>query len=309
MTTEEMIVEVFEALGEPSDLFPYTSGTVVVDMTTVGAIKILKWLNRGYKRILNWKFPNGHQVRFPVQQGEIFFSTVVKSGTVASATPTEVTLDGGVMANDDQYNGWIVEILAGTGQGQVKVIVDFTAARVATLADAWDTVPDGTSTYALYKRSYSFRGAAAVDVSENIPLNPIDQIASVLKITDVEGVMDLAVGGGIEGFSSGLLSHGTPSSYILLGNRIVFDVAADEVIWYRMEYSKVPEELALALDEPELPETFHEALILYAQWIGLRRSQEWGGAYSTKKDIEDLMQTLKTSIEMSYERMDIGASY
>jgi hypothetical protein len=308
MTVSEMIVEVYEMLGEPSDLFPYTAGTTTLDITTPGAIRILKWINRAYKRIINWKFPNGSQIRFPMQSGEMFFSSVVRTGTVVSAGASTVTLDSGVAAADDRYNGCLLAIVGGTGSGQSRLITDFTAARIASVNRDWDTTPDGTSLYEVYRRLYRFRDPAAADVSDHIALSPVDEIAAVLKVTDAGSLYDLTQGGRIETFSTSLENSGIPTCYITQ-NGILFDVYPDEARWYRLEYSKIPTELTALTDSPDVLDSFNEPILLYAQWIGLRRSQEWGGAYASKKDIEDLMSSLKSSLEMAFEREDIGASF
>lgn len=306
MTVEDLLVDVFEVLGEPSDLEIYTGG--VVDISLPGTIRILKWINRAYKRILNWKFPNGSQVRFNVQSGELFFSTKVLTGTASAGTSSTITLDG-LAAEADRYNGWLVHITSGTGAGQKRLIVDFDTGLVATVDHDWATAPDATSVFALYKRRYWFRQASATDVSENIPLSPVSQIAAVLKVSNPEDAEDLPMGSRIETYMTDVLESGDPDSYIALGDSIIFDVAPDTVRWYRLEYSKIADNLTALSQEPMIPESFHEALVLYTHWIGLRRSQEWGGAYSTKNDINDLMSTLKTSLEQAFEREDIGAFF
>lgn len=304
-----MIVEVFEGLAEPSDLFPYAAGTTTFDITAVGSVKILRWLNRAYKRIVNWKMPDGSQARFPCQDGEFFFKSVVKNGTVVAASSSDITFDASLDAVVDQYNGWIVEITAGLGVGQKRLLTSFSIGRLSSISVDWDVIPDTTSSYSVYKRFYKFVPSSAGDVSENIALSPINQIAAVRKLSDVSGLFDLAKGGGNETYIDGLFSSGTPSSYIVQNNRIIFDLAVDEVRWYRLEYARIPPALVAATDEPELPDSFNEVLILFAQWIGLKRAQEWTGAYTNKKDIEDLMRSLKSSLEMSFEREDIGAFY
>lgn len=309
MTIEDLLVEVFEALGEPGDLEIYDTGTTTVNIALAGSVRILKWINRAYKRIVNWKFPNGTQARFPLENSELYFKTVVKSGTAASATSTTVTLDTGVEAEADRYNGWLIHITGGTGAGQKRLIVDFSAARVADVSHAWATNPDATSLYSLYKRRYFYRESTATDVSENIPLSPITQVATALKLSCPEDAEDIERGGRTETFMTDVLENGDPDGWIELGDSILFDINIDSERWYRLEYSKIPGDLTALTERPRVPESFHEPLALYAQWIGLRRSQEWGGAYSTKRDIEDLMSTLKTSLEMAFERDDIGALY
>jgi hypothetical protein len=306
MTLQEMIIAVYEEMGEPSDLSPYQAGTTVFDVTTAGAVKIRGWINRAYKRILNWKFPNGQQVRFPSQSGEIYFKSMVRSGTIYSSTSTTATLDSGVDANADQYNGCVLSIDSGTGAGQDRLIVDFDIARVATVNRAWDVNPDGTSTYTVYRRRYYFRDPLAPDASENIQASPVSSIAAPLKLIDVTNKSEIDMVDRTEGFATDMETHGDPSGYLWKGNAIEFDVAVDDSdIWFLLEYSRIPPDMALAADEPEMPVSFHEPLVLYACWIGLRRSQEWGGASMTSKSITELMSSVKTGLEMAFERNDI----
>ncbi len=47
---------------------------------------------------------------------------------------------------DDEHNGRLVEIVSGTGAGQIRLITDGTATTF-TVGTAWSPVPDGTSTF------------------------------------------------------------------------------------------------------------------------------------------------------------------
>lgn len=309
MTVEDLLVETYELLGEPSDLPIYTAGTTTVDLTQIGSVKILKWINRAYKRIINWKFPNGSQVRFPAQITSGIFQNIVDSCAVASApSSSSLILDASARGVAGIYNECVLKITSGAAAGYVGLIVNYTAGRVASLVPAMGTSPSALDTVKIYKRKFFFRSALDADVAFNLPLSPISEIAAVLKVTDISNGSDLTQEGRIESFASNLATLGDPCSYIVHGNSLIFDVAPDdEDFWFKIEYSKIPSPLIALTDEPLIPDSFNEALLLYTQWIGLRRSQEWGGAYSTKRDIEDLMSTLKTSLEMAFEREDIGA--
>jgi hypothetical protein len=304
MTVQELITAVYEELGEPSDLYIY-NGSGTFDMTQAGSLKILLWLNRAYARILNWKFPNGQQVRFPCQDGETYFQGKVPSGTVVSATNSTVELDTAVLAVASAYTGCVVRIDGGLGAGQVRFIVDYSAARVATLNRNWDTNPDATSTYKVYRRKYSFKAPADPDVSENISLSPVNSVASPRRLSNVTDKTEIPIDSRTQGFDTNLEQYGVPCSYIWLGNAVLFDVAVESTDWFLLEFTKIPASLTLATEEPDIPKSFHEPLVLYTCWIGLRRAQEWAGAYSTKRDIEDLMSTLKTGLEQAFERNEI----
>lgn len=80
----------------------------------------------------------------------------VVEGRVASATSTTITLQADRHANTYQGNYFlycVVEIIGGTGSGQLRTISASTYAGVVTVDTAWDTTPDSTSYYKIYQVS------------------------------------------------------------------------------------------------------------------------------------------------------------
>lgn len=304
MTVEKMIIEVYEMLGEPSDLNPYTSN--VFDFTTAGAVRILEWINRAYKTIAYWKLSTGRLLRFPSTYAEYNFQTAYYTGTVASATSTTITLSASQSTTADYYNNWIIEISAGTGSGQYRYIVDYSANRIATINKTWNTTPDGTSTFKLYKRFMKLVDSTATDAVDNISLNPNTQLLSVIKIIDLYDGTDLTLADRVETFAGNLVSSGTPSSYYHYNNQIVFDYAIAENRWYKMEYVKILDNLTLSTDTPLLPEQFHDAIVLWAFWWGLVRNGEDQSSYARKRDVQELMTSLATSVEYEHEKENEG---
>jgi hypothetical protein len=51
---------------------------------------------------------------------------------------------------NDQWNGWLIKIVDGTGKGQWRLISDTTSAGVITVGSSWDVIPDNTSDYVIY---------------------------------------------------------------------------------------------------------------------------------------------------------------
>ncbi len=300
MTFLEMKEDILEALGNPSDL---------ADYITIG-----KWINRGYKRVLTWKFPRGRQVRFRCTEGELFFKTVLKTGTAESGGASIIVLQSGeVGAANDQYNGWVIEIDGGTGEGQCRLITDYIGgARQATVAEAWTTDPDDTSTYKLYKRFMEFLPSGSTGASDNIIVDPNDVIYGVLKITDLKDETDLERGDRTVNWPGSMTTAATPGSYITFGDKIVFDSPVDEERWYRMEYFRLPGDLSENTDEPEIPSSWHEAIVLWATWKGLCRQQEPAMAYSMLRNLEDFMihnipqEAVEDERENSRMTIDLG---
>lgn len=76
------------------------------------------------------------------------------TGTAQAGGSTTVTLRSGAVATDDYYNGAIVTIYGGTGEGQSRKITDYVGStKVATVDSAWAVNPDSSSTYFVIGRS------------------------------------------------------------------------------------------------------------------------------------------------------------
>jgi hypothetical protein len=312
MNVEEMVIDVFENLGEPSDLDIYTNGNV--DLTMKGTIRILQWLNRGYRRVLTWKRSDGRLLRFPGMEGVAYHRTVVLSGQVSGANATVAEEPYVMLANgsasSDIYEGWIIEITAGTGAGQKRRISKYNGiAKTAYVVVAWDTIPHGPSeadpsSYKMYKDFVRMCESGSAWEADNMLLDPQKTVLGISKIVDTTEGCDLAPASRIETFSRNWTETGIPTEYYRRGNDIVFDVAVEDERTYYIEYVKMPSALALLTDEPKVPEMYCDVIAMYAHWLGLKRNQEWSGSWAVKKDIDDLMATIKEQNEMSMERED-----
>jgi hypothetical protein len=70
------------------------------------------------------------------------------AGTSQAGSGTTITLKAVSSATDDIYNGMSISITGGTGAGQIRMIEDYVGStKVATVDQAWDVNPNGTSTY------------------------------------------------------------------------------------------------------------------------------------------------------------------
>lgn len=302
MTVEDMVTEIWEHIGEPSDLDPFdVNGDL--DETSDGYGRMLKWINRGYKRIVNWKFPNGRQIRFYKSKEKLNFKMPLETGTAQTGTASSITLAGAESSINDFYLDWVVELTSGTGSGQRRLVTDYAGStRVADVNRDFDTTPDSDTVYALYKRFMKFVGSSENDTSVNIVLDPIKDIIDVLKVTDLKDRKDLIRAERTDNFSGSIETEDTPGNYFRLGNELHFDRAVSDERWYRMEYERNLAELTASTDEPKIPDIWHEAIVLWCTRLGLKRAQDYKAAYAVKRDLEDFMNRTKQAIETSTER-------
>jgi hypothetical protein len=288
MTLAAFRTELFEVIGEQTELDP---------STPEGAARLDAWVNRAYRKVLFWRFPDGTQARFPCTEGLLFFQTVVKTGVLAGGTTTTVTLDGTAGAGANQYIGWVVDV-----NGQRKLIISYDASRVATVHKAFDTAPSVGTAYTLYKNFMRLCETTDIGADENIIMSPVNQFMAPRKITNIERFWDLSVAERTETFARNALSPGYPRQYYRRQNDIVFDYPAQTVEAYRMEYMRMPPELVEDEDKPETPEYFDDAILLRAQWSALVWQQDNDEAYARKRDLQEFMAEAKQQGEMEYDR-------
>jgi hypothetical protein len=314
MNAQEIMSKVFELVGEPEDLRPYATpgDPLTFDINLTGAVRLLSWVNQAVVRIANWSFPDGAILRARSLLKKMYFQNkAALTGTALSATADSLTWIGLTPLNTvNQFNGWLITTTGGIGEGQTREIIACVGANAAncvmTVHKTWDVTPDATTTFKLYKRMFKLLPVVVVgSVSDyHIYLDPISNISDVLKITDIEGSTDLSIVDYNDVLTGTRISNSPPSSFARLGDEIWFDSAYDTARSYELTYYKHPTLLALATDVPELPVPFHEAIVEWAVHTLLMRSQDFTGAYATKRDLQDLMQTLRMQgrLEGMYER-------
>lgn len=88
------------------------------------------------------------------------------TGTATAGSSSTLTDTNGLKEDDDYWNGGMIEILSGTGAGQVRDITDFVqSTSVVSVTPNWSTTPDTTSVYRIVK-SFSAKIAQAFEKFE-----------------------------------------------------------------------------------------------------------------------------------------------
>lgn len=307
MTVQEILTDVFEQIGEPSNYLPYTTAgdPSTFDITLVGAQRLLGWLNRAQQTVSNWKFRDGRILRLRNLFSRAYFQTYVYTDTATDGDDSEITLPVGASTVDDTYNGWLVEIADGTGEGQVRLIIDYDGTGlVATVHKAWDTNPDDTSVFLLHKNFEKFVPSTASDAAYHIPLSPVTEMCAVMKVRDLVDQFDLTPPERTNVFTNQILTSGNPVTYREYGNELQFDVAVDSVRSYELLYVKYPTALSTASQVPEMPIPLHDALTMWCTAHGHKMNRDTQMAYSVKRDLIDFMETVRESRELSTEMVD-----
>lgn len=73
-------------------------------------------------------------------------------GTAQSGGATTIQFAAALSLADDYFNGCLVVITGGTGEGQARLITDYVGSTdTATIDHAWNTNPSSDSTYDIYR--------------------------------------------------------------------------------------------------------------------------------------------------------------
>lgn len=292
MTLAELHEEVYEFIGEPSDLYDATAGTY--DARLTGAI------NEGVRTVASWKDRFGRVLRYPDRFGEMFFQTYFESGTLdADGSTSTVVLPSGAETSDDFYNGWAIEV-----SDEVRRIVDYTGGSLtATVHEEFSSAPESGDSYELSKDFMEVVASGAANEDYNI-VRPTGFLRPI-KIVDLEDAVEVVLSNRVESFTGLITSRGDPSEYLYSGGKIRFDYVNDSAKWYRMEYVRMPELLSDDDDEPELPDWLQYGVVLWCRWWGYARAQSPQDAYAAKKDFEDFLRQRMDWTYFRDERTDV----
>jgi hypothetical protein len=301
MLLEEIRNEIWQNLGKPTDLDPSS------DTSYNGGPYLTFVANMAQRRVASYKTQREHIMRFNTLKGDMYFKNTIIEGTLESdgTTSTVILPSGDVGAGDDRYNGWVLKI-----NGTYRLIVDYvTSTRTGTLHEDLSTAPATGDTYSLYKKFSYLLPSGHAWVSEHIQLPATTDrylndgnFLEILKIEDLDQNRKLVKAKRGRSFVTLQTSTGDPQKWYRYGNKLIFDFAPEEEKWFRMEYYRLPIDMIVDSDEPELPEEFHYALVLWGTEWGYRREGESNEKYSTKLDFKEFMEQTLQELDIADER-------
>lgn len=300
MTLQQIVGEIFEGLGEPSDL-QYLDLNGNLDTSLTGWRKIVDEVNIACLELVSWKFPNGRVVRFRQLEESTTFQSEVRTGTVlvGNIASAVITTDLALEA-DNFYGGWAIEI-----DGSIYRILQSRTNGTDTELFL-STLPLGDplgKDVVVSKRDYLFIDNTGVAFGEwpiGIGYNPANgRPLELIEVADLETQATITQTPTQEPLLIPNLTFGVPTQFYKIAQGLRFDLWPESKRLYNVRYVRSPRMLSYTDSnvEPELPVQFHRAVVLHGLWWGYRRMQENNSAYSTKRDLDDLLARLRTEYD------------
>jgi hypothetical protein len=284
MTLRDIVIDVFEALGEPSDLDIYSDSVgQVIDTSKIGWTKLVAKVNEACNAIANWRWPSGRIIRMRLHEARAPLKVALHDTAIITAVTPTFSVSGWGFSGS--HKGDLIVSATGSGLVLWQDGLNF----VAQIQEGSITTGQSVS---FYTREFKWTAGSAL---VGIPYTAAEgKPIEIKRVIDAETSTELSQLSSYPAFSTDL---GTPTGFYKLYNGLVFDVYPELAKLYIIEYSRGPAILSATTDIPELPEQFHPAIVLYCIWKGLRRSQESNEAYAVRKDLEESLARIMTEYD------------
>lgn len=124
----------------------------------------------------------------------------IRSGTATAGAANTITLDGSASTTADFYVDNVIQITAGTGAGQARIITAYSTGRVATVAPAWTVNPSSDSVFIILP-------GGSGDVTGTVDANIVAVDGNALNTSSAQlGVNVVNLGGSAVSAASGLIN-------------------------------------------------------------------------------------------------------
>lgn len=110
----------------------------------------------------------------------IDFEPALDSGVAQAGASGTITLRAAASATNDLYNGAVIEIVRGTGAGQIRTVTDYVGStKVATVDRAWATNPSSDSVYIIHPKQ---GGTLGTDIVQQVNATQIASNAAAATL-------------------------------------------------------------------------------------------------------------------------------
>ena len=323
MTLQDLMLQTFRIVGEPSDLSPYVrdpiTGTKTFSNATAGSGLLVSLLNRAYERLGMFKDNEGKIIKFRHLNLVTYFQPVDITGLVLTSTSAaaQITISPRDFRNPPLYReydnclaGWCIQV-----NGEVRLIV-----KNATRAELTLTLDKGFSTadslmpgaaYSIFTRVVPLVNStdfAWYDPGQAITEVQAHRIISITKITNITN-NDQFLWMPPRDFRlfEYPKNQAKPTLYMITGRGVEFNYAPLSGDIFKIEYYGAPEMLAVDIDTttclqvPSVPYAWHEVIWMMAAWMRLQEDKNYEEASLLERNMNALVRQLVEEGEHNWD--------
>lgn len=311
MTYEEIAWMAWEMLGEPTDLDPTTNP---VNANLPWATNEGRWIdmiNRGQDAIAMFKSGHGRMFRYKNDSTLAAFetSTATKVVNLLGSKGVRSIQFPSTGEGDDFYKGWVVTEDVNQPQYGYQVLhsQDDTTNVTLYLDRPLQTAFNVGDSIKLMDRSIDLRGLMLSGEFQNERV--LEVLDAKVVVFDPANTVESAVMQleplPREGLNRMFDYFGYPGYWYRQGNRLFLDrVNPAEDTYVYTDIKRLPTERSLFSEEPELPEQFHYAILLWVVAWGHARYSDIESRKDYRGQLREFMETTMTDYMVEFERND-----
>lgn len=282
MTVEEAAYEIWEPLGETTDL-SFTDADGNVDETSAGWRRLVRAINRGLVATMRYRRRrDGRRVRWPGSTRYVSrkVSGTTSMTTIAGSTTTAVIVAAGSLGVD-AYLGWSCEI------GEETKTVAANDGTTLYLSEALESAP-AAGTAVVLRQTYVL----------------LDDPEVVVRVTSTSNGNDLTLVRPESVAWEASMTYGAPVSYYQVGKKVFVTPVPEEEEWLRVEVEAYPSVVGLADEELPIPHVLHDAVVLWCLGWGMRRYVNAEMMTVYRREFEAAIDSLQLPEDAILERAD-----
>jgi hypothetical protein len=319
MIVQDLILNFFDKVGQPSDLSPYNypaeiptynAGVNDASLGFIGWTKCLAFLNRAYKMLANWKTPQGRLVKFRelnqtfLWQNTDFITTEVVDGVDVSGRILTFSAANFV---PNQFAMWFANI-----NGFTSIVISNTPTTV-TFRDAPTFAAVNGFPATFYKRWFPVVDSAAEAVAMGMPAGQYVLPTSGTKIISFKRIVNLTLNNAeilpasrTQLFWDLPAVRTHPMQYRFTNLGLEFDACPVDGDLLRILYYGEPELLVTDTQEPNIPAAWHELIWMIASWLRKSQDQNSEEANADAARINRMIGERIQQYEQELDEVDVG---
>lgn len=335
MTIPEAIVELWESGGEPSDLNPWLNSSSILydpntdlDDTSEGVKHYLRVLSKAQVLLSNWKTGRNKPVRFRdfqvsrnvklTQDNTTYTCTKISDHVIEL---TGLALNSYLLTDAVESSSCTISQSSLTYPEGIPTPVLTEDTLMAMFIEPMSTtsvrihfrepmtVHEFTPTVTVKFLFDRFSVETGTVTADSPYLLLPDEFRNILNVTLADSSSVLKRAPDKTQLNNPDLSTGTPTMWYSIGKKIYFDVYFEEPTWFIVEYQRLPARLTSITNNFEIPEHWHEVLIIIGEYIAAKRQQQFDLIAVKYSHIDRLIGSLRLDSEEDHVRAKTGGVY